>query len=418
MLPAIQAEQQILDLIHPLDAHLDRETVALGHALGRILATTITSKLDFPHWDNSAMDGYAVRYEDVQHCSRDRPVALTIMEEIPAGTQPHHLIQPGQAARILTGSVMPAGADTVVMQEDTQRDGDRVTIFTAPKPQAFVRHQGAFYQAGAPLLGGGIRIQATEMAILAAAQCAEVAVYRKPRVAILSTGSELVDLEQPLQPGQIVDSNRYALMVLVAQAGAEPIEIGSIPDDPAALKSAIAHAIATADLVISSGGVSVGDYDYIDEILADLGATIHIRSVAVRPGKPLTVATFSASPSSPHRPTLYFGLPGNPVSALVTFWRFVQPAIRKLAGRLSPWAPIVVNARTQQELRSDGKRETYVWGQVQVTNGGYEFHVAGGSQSSGNLINLAGTNALAVIAIGQTQIPAGATVSVLLVNGD
>lgn len=418
MLPAIQAEQQILDLILPLDANLDRETVALGQALGRILATTITSKLDFPHWDNSAMDGYAVRYEDVQHCSRDRPVTLTIMEEIPAGTQPQHLIQTGQAARILTGSVMPSGADTVVMQEDTQRDGDRVTILTPPKPQAFVRHRGSFYQAGAPLLSLGTRLQAAEMAILAAAQCAEVAVYRKPRVAILSTGSELVDLDQPLEPGQIVDSNRYALTALVAQAGAEPVAIGMIPDEPAALKSAIAHAIATADLVISSGGVSVGDYDYIDEILADLGATIHIRSVAVRPGKPLTVATFPASASFPLRPTLYFGLPGNPVSALVTFWRFVQPAIRKLAGGLSPWTPIVVNARTQQELRSDGKRETYVWGRVQVVNGNYEFRLAGGSQSSGNLINLAGTNGLAVIAIGQTQISAGTTVPVLLVNGD
>lgn len=418
MLPAVQAEQQILDLISPLDAQLDRETVALGQALGRILATSITSKLDFPHWDNSAMDGYAVRYEDVQDCSRDHPVTLTIVEEIPAGTQPQARIQPGQAARILTGAVMPMGADTVVMQEDTQRDGDRVTILTAPKPQAFVRHRGSFYQAGDPLLNLGTRLQAAEMAILAAAQCPEVTVYRKPRVAILSTGSELVDLDQPLQPGQIVDSNRYALTALVAQVGAEPIAIGMIPDEPEALKSAIVHAAATADLVISSGGVSVGDYDYVDEILATLGATIHIRSVAIRPGKPLTVATFPSSPPSPHRPTLYFGLPGNPVSALVTFWRFVQPAIRKLAGSPPPWTALVVNAKTQQELRSDGKREAYVWGQIRVVNGNYEFRLAGGSQSSGNLINLAGTNGLAVIAIGQTQVPAGELVPVLLVNGE
>lgn len=418
MLPATQAEQQILDLIHPLDAHHDRETVALALASGRILATAVTSQLDFPHWDNSAMDGYAVRYEDVQDCRLDRPVTLTIVEEIPAGTQPQYLIQPGQAARILTGSVMPTGADTVVMQEDTQRDGDRVTILTAPQPHAFVRHQAAFYQAGNPLLPLGTRLQAAEIAILAAAQCAEVTVYRKPRVAILSTGSELVDINQPLQPGQIVDSNRYALMALVTQAGAEPLEIGIIPDDRAALTSAIAQATATADLVISSGGVSVGDYDYVDEILADLGATIHIRSVAVRPGKPLTIATCPPplSSPSPHRPILYCGLPGNPVSALVTFWRFVQPAIRKLAGSPPPWTPIVIHAKTQQDLRSDGKRETYVWGQVQVVNGSYEFRLAGGSQSSGNLINLAGTNGLAIIAIGQTHIAAGEQVSVMLVN--
>ncbi|HEY9615679.1 MAG TPA: gephyrin-like molybdotransferase Glp [Microcoleaceae cyanobacterium] len=416
MLPATQAEQQILELIQPLDAHLDRETVALEQSSGRILASPVTSHLDFPHWDNSAMDGYAVRYADVQDCHPDRPVTLTIVEEIPAGDQPQHKIQAGQAARILTGAVMPTGADTVVMQEDTQREGDRVTILVPPKPQAFVRRQGAFYQAGNPLLGIGTRLQAAEIAILAAAQCAEVVVYRQPRVAILSTGNELVEINQPLKPGQIVDSNRYALMALVAQAGAVPMSIGMIPDDPAALKSAIAQAIATADLVISSGGVSVGDYDYVDEILAALGATMHIRSVAVRPGKPLTVATFPPSASSPHRPTLYFGLPGNPVSALVSFWRFVQPALRKLAGSPPPWTPIVVQARTQQDLRSDGKRETYVWGQVQVTNGEYEFCVAGGSQSSGNLINLAGTNGLAVIAIGQTQIPAGERVPVMLLN--
>ncbi|MGI0489483.1 gephyrin-like molybdotransferase Glp, partial [Pantanalinema rosaneae CENA516] len=297
MLPASQAEQQILELIHPLDAQRDRETVKLEQAVGRILAAAVTSRLDFPHWDNSAMDGYAVRYEDVRDCSRDRPVTLTIVEEIPAGTQPQSQIQAGQAARIFTGAVMPTGADTVVMQEETQRNGDRVTILAAPQPHAFVRHRGAFYQAGQPLLPIGTRLQATEIAMLAAAQSAEVPVYRQPRVAILSTGNELVEVDQPLQLGQIVDSNRYALMALVAQMGATPIDLGRVPDDPDALKQAIADAIATSDMVISSGGVSVGDYDYVDEILATLGATIHIRSVAVRPGKPLTVAT-CPTPSS------------------------------------------------------------------------------------------------------------------------
>ncbi|MGQ9869382.1 molybdopterin molybdotransferase MoeA, partial [Leptodesmis sp.] len=231
MIPASEAEQQILSLVQPLDRDRDTEQVPLLNAAGRILAEPVSSSLDFPHWDNSAMDGYAVRYADVQNCTPDRPVTLTIVEEIPAGYQPQKTVQSGQAARILTGSMLPAGADTVVMQEDTQRQGDRVTVLTAPKPHAFVRHQGAYYQAGTPLLPAGCKLQATEIAVLAAAQQANVKVYRRPRVAILSIGSELVGLDRPLQPGQLVDSNQYALATLVAQAGAEPVPMGIVPDD-------------------------------------------------------------------------------------------------------------------------------------------------------------------------------------------
>lgn len=411
MIPAKQAEQLILDLVQPLHSEQDRELIALPLALGRVLAQTVTSELDFPHWDNSAMDGYAVRFEDVQHCSEERAIALEIVEEIPAGYEPQKTIQPGQAARILTGSIMPAGADTVVMQEDTQRDGNRVHILAAPKPQAFVRHRGAFYTAGAPLLTAGLKLQAPEIAVLAAAQCAQVPVYRRPRVAILSTGSELVRIDQPLQPGQIVDSNQYALAALLTQMGAEPMPLGIVPDRPDALRTAIAEAVATADVVLSSGGVSVGDYDYVDDILAELGADIHIRAVAVRPGKPLTVATFPQAQA----PTLYFGLPGNPVSALVTFWRFVQPALQKLAGWPQPWQPTFVNATTRHALKSDGKREAYLWGTLTLVEGRYEFEQATGSHSSGNLINLAGTNGLAVVPLGETFVEAGETVQVMQV---
>jgi molybdopterin molybdotransferase len=405
MLPVSEAEQLILSLVRPLQATDAIEVVDLLAARDRILAAPVTSQLDFPHWDNSAMDGYAVRFADVQTCRPEQPVELTIVEEIPAGYQPQHAVQAGQAARILTGSVMPSGADTVVMQEETRRQGDLVWILSAPKPQAFVRHQGEFYRAGAMLLPAGIRLGAAEIAVLAAAQCAKVKVYRRPRVVILSTGSELVSIEQPLQAGQIVDSNQYALAVLIAQAGAEPICLGRIPDEPALLKAAIAQAIATADMVLSSGGVSVGDYDYVDKILAELGAEIAIRAVAVKPGKPLTVATF---------PTLYFGLPGNPVSALVSFWRFVLPALRKMSGLAQGWEPVFVNARSQQALRSDGKRETYLWGTASLVNGDYEFCPAGGSHSSGNLINLAQTNSLARLSIGQTQVAVGEMVQVML----
>ena len=438
MISVEQAESIILNLVHPLDVDRDREVLALLDASGRVLAGSVTSALDFPHWDNSAMDGYAVRYADVEACSANAPVTLEIIETIPAGYQPQQTVTAGQAARILTGSIMPAGADTIVMQEDTQRDGNFVTILTAPQPNAFVRRRAVFYQAGSPLLPSGLRLQAPEIAVLAAAQCAQVSVYRRPRVAILSTGDELVSIDQTLQPGEIVDSNQYALAGLVAQAGAIPIRLGVVRDDPEVLKHAIANALDRADMVLSSGGVSVGDYDYVEDILVALGGEIHIRAVAVKPGKPLTVATFGRqeaggrrqeaeltqkaelppSTLTPHSlPTLYFGLPGNPVSALVTFWRFVEPALRKLSGLPEPmWKPLFVKAKTQVALRSDGKRESYLWGHLHLVDGLYEFGLAGGSHSSGNLINLAGTNGLAIVPVGQTHISSGELIQVMSIG--
>ncbi len=416
MLPVSQAETIIFNLVQPLDAQRDAEVVTLLTAIDRILAAPVTSALDFPHWDNSAMDGYAVRYEDVLQCSEQQPAVLEIVEEIPAGREPQRIIQPGQAARILTGAVMPAGADTVVIQEQTRREGKRVLILAAPEPQAFVRHRASFYRAGTPLLPRGITINAPEIAVLAAAQCTHLKVYRRPRVALMSTGNELVTPDQPLQHGQIVDSNHYALAALVAQTGAEPLQLGIQPDQPAALKNAIAMALATADVVVSSGGVSVGDYDYVEQILASLKAEIHISSVALKPGKPLTVARFPASAASNQKPVLYFGLPGNPASALVSFWRFVQPALKKLSGISHSWGPMFVLARSRHELRSDGKRETYLWGQLHLVDGGYEFQLAAGSHSAGNLINLAQTNGLAVVPVGQKLISAGEQIQVLQVG--
>ena len=416
MLSVSEAEATILNLVQPLDGERDGEAVTLLTAIDRILATPVVSQLDFPHWDNSAMDGYAVRYEDVKDSSAAQPVVLQVVEEIPAGRSPQQTIEPGQAARILTGAVMPMGADTVVIQEQTQRQGDRVSILAAPESQDFVRHQASFYQAGELLLPPGTMLQPTQLAVLAAAQCTQLRVYRRPRVAILSTGDELVTPDQPLQLGQIVDSNQYALAALVAQTGAEPLRLEIVRDRPKAIKQAIARAIAMADVVLSSGGVSVGDYDYVDQILESLGAKIHIRSVAIKPGKPLTLATFSGASAANPRTVLYFGVPGNPVSALVSFWRFVQPALKKLSGLTHSWGPTFVQARTCHELHSDGKRETYLWGQLQLVNGWYEFQLAGGSHSSGNLINLAQTNGLAVIPVGQTVIAAGEQVKVLQVG--
>ncbi|MBE9212608.1 molybdopterin molybdotransferase MoeA [Plectonema cf. radiosum LEGE 06105] len=410
MLSVKEAENIIFNLAKPLNNQQDIETVDLFTATGRILASPVTSKLDFPHWDNSAMDGYAVIYQDVKQASEEKPAVLKLVEDIPAGYQPQSNIQSGQAARIFTGAVMPKGADTVVMQENTRREANQVFILAAPKPQEFVRYRGAYYQAGTELLPAGIKLNPPEIAILAASQCTKLNVYRRPRVAILSTGNELVTPDEKLQVGQIVDSNQYALAALVKQSGGEPLMLGIIKDEPEALKQAISQAISKADLVLSSGGVSVGDYDYVEQILASLEGEIKVRAVAMQPGKPLTVATFPIS-NSP----IYFGLPGNPVSALVSYLRFVQPVIKKLSGIVEGWKPTFIKAQIRQNLSSNGKRETYIWGKLNLVDGVYQFSVAGGNKSSGNLIDLAQTNAFAVLEVGKLSVNVGEEIWVLQV---
>ncbi|KPQ40374.1 MAG: molybdopterin molybdotransferase MoeA [Phormidium sp. OSCR] len=408
MLSVADAERLIVDAVHPLT---DTEGVRLPDATGRILATAVRSQLDFPHWDNSAMDGYAVRFDDVAAASGQSPVCLDVIENIAAGTPPQKTVKSGQTARIFTGAMLPSGADTIVMQENTRRDGDRIEILQPPKALGeFVRHRGRFYQAGTPLLNPGIRLQAAEIAVLAAAQCNVVKVIRKPRVAILSTGSELVAPDQPLKPGQIVDSNQYALAAFLHQFGIEALRLGIVADTPPSLRQTIKEALQWADVVISTGGVSVGDYDYIEGILEELGGDIQVRSVAIKPGKPLTMASFAKLRS------LYFGLPGNPVSALVTAWRFVQPALLKLSGLSQGWQPQFVEATTALDLPAAPSRETYIWGQVAIRDGHFHFNCAGGSFSSGNLVNLAQTNACAVIPVGSSGIAAGERLSVLLLQ--
>jgi molybdopterin molybdotransferase len=410
MILVSQAEKTILSLVQPLS---EVESVDLMLATGRILAKSILSQVDFPHWDNSAMDGYAVKFSDVRSSTPKHPITLEIVEEIPAGYQPQREIQSGEAARIFTGAIVPAGADTIVMQEHTQRvQKNYVKIQITPTAKSFIRQRGEYAKIGDPLLAAGTVLNPAEIAILAATGCSEVQVYRRPRVAIISTGNELVTPEQPLKPGQIVDSNQYALAAFVQQAGGVPICMGIIPDDRAKLTAAMSEAIESADLVLSTGGVSVGDYDYVEAILAELGGDIRIRAVAIKPGKPLTVAKFQRDA----RTVVYFGLPGNPVSALVTCWRFVQPALAKLAGLpKSSWKPNWVEAIATEDLTADGKRETYLWGKLALIDGRYQFSLAGGSHSSANLINLAGTNALAVIPVDPNIISAGAVVNVLAI---
>ncbi len=403
MLPVAEAEALILQAVQPLGT----EWVELGSAQDRILSQTLHSPQDFPAQPTSSMDGYAVRYEDVQ---QGIPCELQVSETIPAGKAPTQDLQTGQAVRLYTGSILPAGADTVVMQEHTQRPApETVRILKSPQRGEFVRPQGSFARQGDTLLSAGQALGGAELAVLAAIRQAVVPVFRQPRVAILSTGDELVPIQQVPGPGQIVDSNQYGLAALVRTAGGIPMKLGIVPDQPQVLRQAIQQALASADVVISSGGVSVGDFDYVEKLLQELGGEIFIRSVAIKPGKPLTVASFS-SLQGPAK--LYFGLPGNPVSALVTFWRFLHPALRKMGGSLPPYFLEMIAASSPKDLHADGKREHYLWGKLHCNPEGMQFQPVS-NLNSGNLINLAGCNALAVLPVGITRIAAGSLFQVL-----
>ncbi len=404
MISSQEAQSIILQLVDVLN---DTETISLDEATGRILAQPITSPYDFPYWDNSAMDGYGVRFEDVSQGEQNNCMTLDIVAEIPAGINPKISIGFGQACRIFTGGMLPNGVDTIIMQENTRQEGKKLRILEPPKYLGqFVRKRGAFYQANDTLLSPGIKINEAEIAVLATAQCSQVTVYRRPRIAILSTGNELISPSQTLEPGQIIDSNQYALKAFILKQGAIPINLGIVKDEKEIIKQKILEGINCADFVLSTGGVSVGDYDYIEHILEELGGKIYINTVAIKPGKPLTVAKFDQG-------CLYFGLPGNPVSALVSCWRFVKLALDKLSGIKNEHQPQLIQATSSQDLSSNGQRETYVWGKLNLRNGEWFFELAKGSKNSANLINLALTNALAILPIGVTKINQGDKVNVL-----
>ena len=408
MLTVHEAYEEIMGQVVPLSSENDVERVSIEEAVNRILAKSVQGAVDFPYWDNSAMDGYAIASQDSEAWDWSEPLTLDVAMEIPAGVAPSQALQSGQAARIFTGAMLPDGADTIVMQEKTQPQGQQVQILEKPKPQNFVRQRGSYYQAQEPLLDPGISLTATDLAILATMQCAQVPVYRKPVVAVLSTGNELVEVGRSLQPGQIVDSNRYVLSALIEKAGAIAISIQTVGDRLEDVKQSIQSALDKADIIISTGGVSVGDYDFVDQALKELGGQIHFQSVKVKPGKPLTFATFGQDSKK-----FYFGLPGNPVSAPVGFWRFVQPALLKLMGLQQGYAPEFVQAKAEISLKSNGQRETYVWGHLTWQGDGYIFRPAAGRQISGNLINLSQVNALGRLSCEDPLVEAGDYFSVM-----
>jgi molybdopterin molybdotransferase len=311
-----EALERILTRVRPLPP----ARMALLDALGRVLAEDIVADRDVPSFRNSAMDGYAVRGADVASA----PVQLRVTGDIAAGATPNGGVGAGEAMRIMTGAPMPDGADTVVRVEDTDNRTDTVTIMTVTKPGTSVRAAGEDLKTGETILRSGTVLRAAEIGVLATLGRTAALVVPAARVAILSTGDELVELDAPLAPGQIRDANRYSLASAARAMGATPIPLGIVRDTADDLRRALRDAAARADVIVTSGGVSVGDHDHVKPVVDELGS-MDFWSIAIRPGRPLAFGEIDG--------TLIFGLPGNPVSSLLGFELFVRPALLKMAGR-------------------------------------------------------------------------------------
>ena len=359
MLSVDAARAAVLDRIHPLGS----ERISLHDAFNRCLAVDIAAPNDNPPHDNSAMDGYAVLFADIAGATHASPVRLTVIEDAPAGTVPQKVVGPGQACRIMTGAPMPEGADSVVRVEYTRGQGDAVEILEPEEELGDnVRRRGEDMQAGELMLTAGTRIGPGEIGVLATARRGYVPVARRPRLAILSSGDELVEADEPMGPGQITNSNTPALASMARACGAEPVILPIARDTEEAIRTSILTAL-TCDFVVSSGGVSVGDYDFVKKVLTDLGADEVLWRVAMKPGKPLFFCILQDTPS--------FGLPGNPVSSLVSFLQFVRPAIRKASGYpAEQWNLPTSRARVEHPLENDGDRHWFLRAQLRLDDDG------------------------------------------------
>ena len=318
------------------------ERVGLREAHGRVLAEVIAAPGELPPWTASAMDGFAVRAADV-------PGELAVLETVAAGGVPRQVVGPATATRIMTGAPVPDGADAVVMVEDTEDlPGDRVRVRVGASPGQHFRPRGSEVPRGSVVLTPGRVLTSGALGLCAALGVPSVRVRIRPRVAILSTGDEIVEPGFPLGPGQIHSSNGHALAALVREAGGEPIDLGNAPDDPDAIAEAF-RAGLRADVVLSTGGVSVGDYDHVKGVLANLGVTMDFWRVAMKPGKPLAFGAIDGTP--------IFGLPGNPVSCMVNFYQFVRPVLRTMLGDPNPFLPIVSATLLKPLSRKPGRPE-------------------------------------------------------------
>ncbi|MGH7786290.1 MAG: molybdopterin molybdotransferase MoeA [Candidatus Binatia bacterium] len=393
-------------VLHDLP-RLGAEQVPLTAARGRVLIEPIAAAYDVPPFRNSAMDGYAVQSADLAAAGPEQPVRLRVLETVAAGSVARHAVRSGTATRIMTGAPVPDGADAVVKVEDTAEAGDDVAVRTAVRAGNNLRHPGEDVRRGETVLEPGRWLRPADIGLIASLGVAMVRVARRPRVAILSTGDELVDVGQPLGPGQIVNSNAYTLAAAVEELGGEARLTGIVRDRPELIRAAFVDA-CTADVVLSTGGVSVGNFDYVRQILADIGYAERFWKVAQKPGKPLTFGLVERTP--------VFGLPGNPVSSLVCFYLYVAPALRQMMGLPNVHLPSAQATLTDPLQKAGGLTE-FVRCRLEGTPDDYRVRSTG-TQSSGVLRSLSLGDALIVGPADVTSLPAGARVRVVLLAAD
>lgn len=384
---------------------LDSEPTCLHAALGRVLAESVTSEAPLPSFDNSAMDGFAIKTQDVQGASFEHPVWLPLVGEAAAGRPWTRPLEQGEAVRIMTGAPVPSGAEAVIRVEDTLVHGDRVAFRVAARAGEHIRRAGEDVTAGQAVLLAGMPLTAGRIQMAAALGHGTLQAIRAPRVAILATGDELVEVFDPLAPGKIRNSNAYGLHAQILACGALPMPLGIAKDTREDTEAMIRRGLESADVVVSSGGVSMGDYDYVAEVAAKLGS-VHITAIAQQPGKPLTYAILSGKP--------YFGLPGNPVSTSVCFEVYVRPALRKMMGHTA-WFRPVVSARLQASVRSPKGKRSFLRVIVEATSEGYTARLTG-PQGSGIIHSLVHANALAIVPEAVEHLDAGAPIDVMLIE--
>lgn len=399
MISVDEARKIILSHIKALGA----EKTNLFSALGRVLAEDVLSPMNIPPWNNTAMDGFAVRAQDTQGASPQNPVILEVIEDLPAGSMAKYPVGPGQATRIMTGAPIPEGADAVVRVEDTGLIDDRhVKIFVEVEPSRDVRMAGEDIKMGEVILNKGTLLRPADIGLLASIQRSFVAVYQRPVVAILSTGDELVEIDEPITKGKIVNSNGYSLAAQVLECGGIPVQLGIAKDTREDLEEKLSQGLR-ADVLISSAGVSVGDHDYVKEVLKNLGADMQFWRVAMKPGSPLTFGVLREKP--------VFGLPGNPVSAMVTFELFVRPTLRKMSGHRRLFPPLL-KAVTEETIKAVKGKTHFVRVILTLRNGRY-YASTTGAQGSGILRSMSLSQGLAVVPETRGVIKAGEEVSVI-----
>ena len=390
---------RVLSVVGPL-APLE---LGLLDAHGCVLAEDVVAPAPLPRFDNSGMDGYAVRVDDLESV----PAVLPVLGDVAAGPASALRVQPGSCVRIMTGAALPSGADAVVPLEWTDGGTSRVRIDRRPEPGAYVRRAGEDVAEGEVVLAVGSSLGSAQLGLAAAVGRARVLVRPRPRVVVVSTGSELVEPGSPLGPGRIPDSNSVALAAAALEAGAQAYRVGIVPDDPRRLLETLEDQLVRADLLVTSGGVSVGAYDVVKEVLSRLG-TVRFDSVAMQPGMPQGFGTLG--PDS----TPFFGLPGNPVSALVSFEVFVRPALRRMVGT-EPLERTRVTATATEDLRSPLGKRSYLRVRLGLRNGAYVVAPVSGNGSH-LLAGMARANALAVVPEDVECVRAGESVTVMLLE--